>query len=172
MQRSAGADLTFEEILSSIASHTLFVTTHPSRRIRASGTVTGLHTEDPMPAQRLKEFLDREGVRYVSILHSAAYTAQEVAQTAHISGDEMAKCVMINVDGKMAMAVLPASCQVDFGLLREALGADHVTLAHERDFSELFPQCELGAMPPFGNLYGMPVYAAQKLAEDDAIAFN
>jgi Ala-tRNA(Pro) deacylase len=125
-----------------------------------------------MPVQRLKEFLDREGVRYVSILHSTAYTAQEVAQTAHISGDEMAKCVMIKVDGKMAMAVLPASYQVDFGLLREAIGADHVTLAHEREFAELFPQCELGAMPPFGNLYGMPVYVAVKLSEDESIAFN
>jgi Ala-tRNA(Pro) deacylase len=125
-----------------------------------------------MPVQRLKEFLDREGVKYVSILHSTAYTAQEVAQTAHIPGDEMAKCVMIKVDGKMAMAVLPASCQVDFGLLREAIGADHVTLAHERDFADLFPQCELGAMPPFGNLYGLPVYVAQKLAQDEVIAFN
>ncbi len=125
-----------------------------------------------MPVQRLKEFLDREGVRYVSILHSTAYTAQEVAQTAHISGDEMAKCVMIKVDGKMAMAVLPASYQVDFGLLREAIGADHVTLAHEREFIELFPQCELGAMPPFGNLYGMPVYVAVKLSDDESIAFN
>ncbi len=125
-----------------------------------------------MPVQRLKEFLDRESVRFVSILHSTAYTSQEIAQTAHISGDEMAKCVMINIDGKMAMTVLPASCQVDFGLLREAIGADHVTLAHERDFAELFPQCELGAMPPFGNLYGMPVYVAQKLTEDDVIAFN
>ena len=125
-----------------------------------------------MPVQRLKEFLDREGVKYVSILHSTAYTAQEVAQSAHIPGDEMAKCVMIKVDGKMAMAVLPASYQVDFGLLREAIGADHVTLAREREFADLFPQCELGAMPPFGNLYGMPVYVAQKLTEDDAIAFN
>ncbi|MBE0642524.1 MAG: YbaK/EbsC family protein [Bacteroidetes bacterium] len=125
-----------------------------------------------MPVQRLKEFLDREGVKYVSILHSAAYTAQEVAQTAHISGDEMAKCVMIKIDGKVAMAVLPASYQVDFGLLREAIGADHVTLAHEREFSDMFPQCELGAMPPFGNLYGMPVYVAKRLTEDETIAFN
>lgn len=125
-----------------------------------------------MPVQRLKESLDREGIKYVSILHSPAYTAQEVAQSAHIPGDEMAKCVMIKVDGKMAMAVLPASYQVDFGLLREAIGADHVTLARERDFENLFPQCELGAMPPFGNLYGMPVYVAQKLTEDDVISFN
>ncbi len=125
-----------------------------------------------MPVQRLKEFLDREGVKYVSILHSAAYTAQEVAQTAHIPGNEMAKCVIIKIDGKMAMTVLPASYQVDFGLLREAIGADHVTLAHEREFSDLFPQCELGAMPPFGNLYGMPVYVARTLTEDDTIAFN
>lgn len=125
-----------------------------------------------MPVQRLKEFLDREGIKYVSILHSTAYTAQEVAQSAHIPGDEMAKCVMIKVDGKMAMAVLPASYQVDFGLLREAIGADHVTLAREREFADLFPQCELGAMPPFGNLYGMPVYVAQTLTEDDTIAFN
>lgn len=125
-----------------------------------------------MPVQRLKEFLDREGVKYVSILHSTAYTAQEVAQTAHISGDEMAKCVMIKIDGTMAMAVLPASFQVDFGVLREALGVDKVTLARENEFAELFPHCELGAMPPFGNLYDLPVYVAASISKNDSIAFN
>jgi Ala-tRNA(Pro) deacylase len=128
--------------------------------------------EAAMPVQRLREFLDRENVRYVSILHSTAFTAQEVAQSAHIPGNEMAKCVMIKMDGKMAMAVLPASFQVDFALLREAIGAEQVVLAKEREFSDLFPQCEPGAMPPFGNLYDIPVFVARSLTESESIAFN
>jgi len=125
-----------------------------------------------MPQQRLKEYLDREGVRYVSIVHSPAFTAQEVAASAHIPGKILAKTVMVNVDGKLAMAVVPASYAVDFDLLQGSIGAGNVTLAHENDFEERFPDCELGAMPPFGNLYDMPVYVSRTLAENDEIAFN
>jgi Ala-tRNA(Pro) deacylase len=129
-----------------------------------------------MPVKKLKDFLDKNGVKYVSITHSPAFTAQEIAQeiaaSAHIPGKELAKTVMVKLDGEMAMAVLPASFRVDFGLLKKAAGAKKAELAGEDEFKGAFPECELGAMPPFGNLYGMPVYASEALAEDEEIAFN
>jgi len=125
-----------------------------------------------MPVTRLKQFLDDHGVRYVTVLHSAAFTAQEVAASAHISGKELAKTVMIKLNGKLAMAVLPASSQIDLDLLARVAGVDDVRLAAESEFAKTFPGCELGAMPPFGNLYGMDVYVAESLAEDEEIAFN
>ena len=125
-----------------------------------------------MPIKKLKAFLDEHNIRYVSISHSTAYTAQEIAASAHIPGKELAKTVMIKVDGRMAMAVLPASYQVDFDLLKTAIGAQEVELATEEEFKDLFPECAVGAMPPFGNLYGMDVFMAASLAEDEEIAFN
>jgi len=125
-----------------------------------------------MPVQKLREFLDSHNVKYVSIKHSPAYTAQEVAASAHVPGKELAKTVMIKMDGKMAMAVLPASYHVDMDQLKQAAQASTVGLASEQEFKDLFPDCEVGAMPPFGNLYGMEVFASNVLAEDDEIAFN
>jgi len=125
-----------------------------------------------MPVTKLKEFLDRENVKYVSIRHSPAFTAQEIAASAHIPGKELAKTVMVKIDGQMAMVVLPASYRINFELLAEALGAKRVELATEGEFRKLFPDCELGAMPPFGNLYGMDVYVAEVLTDDREIAFN
>jgi Ala-tRNA(Pro) deacylase len=125
-----------------------------------------------MPVKRLKEFLDSNNIQYVTISHSPAYTAQAIAASAHVSGKELAKTVMVKVDGRMAMAVLPASYQVDFALMKEAVGAKQLELATEAEFKDLFSECEVGAMPPFGNLYDMQVFAAAKLAEDDEIAFN
>jgi Ala-tRNA(Pro) deacylase len=125
-----------------------------------------------MPANKLKEFLDSQKVKYVTIGHSPAYTAQEVAASAHVRGKELAKTVMVTLDGAMAMVVLPASRKVGFDLLREISGAENVQLASERAFSDVFPGCEVGAMPPFGNLYGMNVYASKLLEEDEEIVFN
>ncbi len=125
-----------------------------------------------MPEKKLKDFLSREKVKYISIYHSPAYTAQEIAALAHIPGKELAKTVMVKLDGKMAMAVLPASYRVDLDLLKQASGARKAELASEEEFQNCFPDCEVGAMPPFGNLYGVKVYAAQSLAEDETIAFN
>ncbi|MCS6830184.1 MAG: YbaK/EbsC family protein [Armatimonadota bacterium] len=125
-----------------------------------------------MPARKLKEFLDSHGVKYVSITHSRAYTAQEVAASAHIRGKEFAKTVMVKLDGKMAMAVLPATRKVDLDALKQASGAQRAELATEQEFQYMFPECETGAMPPFGNLYGMEVYADASLTEDEEIAFN
>jgi Ala-tRNA(Pro) deacylase len=125
-----------------------------------------------MPLKRLLEFLDNHGVKYVTIRHSPAFTAQEIAQSAHIRGQELAKTVMVKIDGTMAMAVLPASQKVDLELLREAAGAKKVELAREAEFQARFPGCEPGAMPPFGNLYEMAVYVADALTGDREIAFN
>lgn len=125
-----------------------------------------------MPTCKVKAFLDGHGVKYITLQHSAAYTAQEIAARAHIPGKELAKTVMVKLDGRMAMAVLPASCRVDFSTLARTTGSEKAELAGEAEFKNLFPECELGAMPPFGNLYGMEVYVARRLAEDEEIAFN
>jgi len=125
-----------------------------------------------MPMSRLKHCLDDHKVKYVIIKHSLAYTAREIAESAHIQGQELAKTVMVNIDGKMAMAVLPASEKVNLSLLKQAAEASKVRLAREDEFRDKFPECELGAMPPFGNLYGMEVFAAETLAADEEIAFN
>jgi Ala-tRNA(Pro) deacylase len=125
-----------------------------------------------MPVKKLKEFLDANGVKYLTISHSKAFTAQEVAASAHIKGKDLAKTVIVKVDGKMAMVVVPASFNVDLSLLRETVGGAHVQLASEAEFRPVFPDCETGAMPPFGNLYGMDVFVAARLTEDEEIAFN
>lgn len=125
-----------------------------------------------MPTKRLKEFLDSNDVKYVAIKHSEAYTAQEIAATAHIKGDEFAKTVILKIDGKMAMAVLPASYTINFLELDHLGLGNRVRLANEMEFSDKFPECEVGAMPPFGNLYNMPVYTAESLMKDEEIAFN
>ena len=125
-----------------------------------------------MPVQALREYLDYHLVKYVVIQHSPAYTMQEVASATHIPGQELAKTVIVEIDGRLAMAVLPASQKVELDQLRESLGAQRVTLAREDVFRDRFPECEPGAMPPFGNLYDMDVYVADSLAEDEEIAFN
>lgn len=125
-----------------------------------------------MACGKLKKYLDDNNVPYVTITHSQAFTAQQVAASAHIKGKEMAKTVIIKINDKIAMAVLPATYHVDFHLLKEITGNENVVLAHESEFKEIFEDCELGAMPPFGNLYNMDVYVAQSLTEDVEIAFN
>jgi Ala-tRNA(Pro) deacylase len=125
-----------------------------------------------MPVRKLKEFLDRENVKYVCITHSPAYTAQEVAQSAHITGKELAKTIILELDGEMAMAVLPANRKIVLQDLRELTGSDEVKFASEDEFRQKFPDCETGAMPPFGNLYGMDVYLAESLTQNQEIAFN
>ena len=124
-----------------------------------------------MPIQKLKDFLDKEGVKYISIRHSPAYTMPEIAARAHVPGKMVAKTVMVKVDGRLAMIVLPANRKVDLKAMRELTGAS-VRLATEEQFKNLFPECELGAMPPFGNLYGLDVYVSPELARQDEIAFN
>ena len=121
---------------------------------------------------KLQQFLDGSAAKYVTVKHSPAYTAQELASLAHVPGKEWAKTVMVKLDGKVAMAVVPASTRVVFDLLRASSGARAAELATEQEFKDLCPGCEVGAMPPFGNLFGMDVYVDESLAEDAEIAFN
>ena len=125
-----------------------------------------------MPASKLKEFLDSHNIKYTTIMHSTAYTAQEIAQLVHIKGRELAKTVIVKLDDRVTMAVLPASKRIDISLLENAAGAKAAALATEAEFRERFPECETGAMPPFGNLYGMPVFVDASLTRDAEIAFN
>ncbi len=125
-----------------------------------------------MPVTWLANYLGDEHIDYVTILHPTTFTAQETAASAHIPGIEFAKTVMVKIDSKLAMAVLPAHHKVDLGLLKQEAEANHVSLASEEEFRDLFPGCETGAMPPFGNLYGMDVYVEESLLEDSEITFN
>jgi Ala-tRNA(Pro) deacylase len=125
-----------------------------------------------MPVTKLREFLDNHDIKYVTVSHSKAFTAQEVAESAHISGKELAKTVIVKLDDTLAMAVLPASLIIDLDLLQRATGASQLTIATEGEFREVFPECETGAMPPFGNLYQMNTFVDQRLREDEEIAFN
>lgn len=125
-----------------------------------------------MPATRLKEFLDNEGVKYLQINHSPAYTAQEVARSLDVKGHMVAKTVIVFIEGKMAMAVMSANRSINFDHFRKEIGAKEIILAAEKEFRDVFPDCELGAMPPFGNLYGIEVYVDRHLMEEDDIFFN
>lgn len=139
-------------------------TTAQSRRLRRK--------EVTVPVNQLKDFLDRQKVKYVSISHSTAYTAQDIAALTHTPGKELAKTVIVRVDDALAMAVLPASFHVDLKALKAVADAKAVGLASEKEFTDRFPGCETGAMPPFGNLYNMAVYVDQSLTQDKEIAFN
>ena len=125
-----------------------------------------------MALASLTEYLDTHNIAYVVISHSPAYTAQGVAGLAHIPGKELAKTVIVKLDGKMAIAVIPAKFHIDLLLLRNATNAKSVALASEDEFKDRFPQCETGAMPPFGNLFSLDVLADDSLEKDKEIAFN
>jgi Ala-tRNA(Pro) deacylase len=122
--------------------------------------------------EKLKAYLDEKEVKYSTITHPQAYTAQGLAQAMHVPGREFAKSVLIKIDGKCALAVLPAVLNIDFNKIKHALGTDNVELANEDDIERCFPGCELGAMPPLGNLYDLPVFVARDLRDDEEIIFN
>ena len=125
-----------------------------------------------MPLSTIRDFLDSHNIRYLVISHSLAYTAQGIAALAHVSGRQLAKTVIVKVDGVLAMAVVPASVHVDVDQLERITGAQTVEIASEREFKNAFPDCETGAMPPFGNLYDMAVYVDPTLAKNEEITFN
>lgn len=125
-----------------------------------------------MPVMLLKKFLDENGVRYETRVHPTAYTAQEVAHAAHVPGKQLAKTVMVKLDGELAMAVLPANERVDLAALARESGHQTAELATEAEFGTRFPGCEVGSMPPFGNLWQIPVYASETLMEDEMITFS
>ncbi len=122
--------------------------------------------------RRLQEYLDSHHVHYEVLGHEAAYTAPEIAHTLHVSGKMFAKVVMVKADGRFVMVVLPSNWRIDFRRLTEELGALRVRLATEDEFIGLFPDCQIGTMPPFGNLYGMDVFVDQSLTEDEQIVFK
>lgn len=121
---------------------------------------------------RLEDYLRENGVPFEVQHHPRAITAQEVAATEHVPGKMLAKVVMVLVDGEMVMLSLPASYQVDLEKVGKVLGAEETRLAEEEEFEGTFPDCEVGAMPPFGNLYELPVYVEEALAEDETIFFR
>ena len=125
-----------------------------------------------MPLSSLREYLDKHSIHYSVIPHSPAFTAQGVARLTHTPGKELAKTVVIKKDGELVMAVLPASFHVDLELFKKSTNAKSVELASEAEFQDRFPECEAGAMPPFGNLYGLEVFAEEALLKDEEITFN
>jgi Ala-tRNA(Pro) deacylase len=122
--------------------------------------------------RRLKDYLDGQKVPYVVLAHQEAYTAPEIAQALHVPGRELAKVVMVRMGERFVMTVLPANWKVDLKRLKAVFGTSHVRLATEEEFKGLFPDCDLGAMPPFGNLYGLDVYADRSLTQDEEIVFQ
>jgi len=122
--------------------------------------------------ERLETLLREHRAPFEAQRHAQAFTAQEIAGSEHVPGKMFAKVVMVMADGRLVMLVLPAPHLVDYGKAKALLGAREVRLAEEGEFAATFPDCEVGAMPPFGNLYGLPTYVDKSLAEDDTIVFN
>lgn len=124
-----------------------------------------------MPAQRLRQFLNQEGVRYLVIQHPPAATAAEVAEATRIPGRCFAKTVVLAINGTLLLMVLPVMRQVPLPELGEYLDAEP-RLASEAEFRGSFPDCDLGTMPPFGHLFGLRTLCSNELAEQERIAFN
>jgi Ala-tRNA(Pro) deacylase len=122
--------------------------------------------------KKLKELLDEAKISYEVYNHALAYTAQEIAAKQHFSGREMAKVVMLSVDGNLVMGVITGSHKVSLNTVKASLGAREVKLATENEFISRFPECEIGAMPPFGNLFGLRVLVDPALEKDEYIYFN
>ena len=122
--------------------------------------------------KKLKAILDEAKVSYEVYNHALAYTAQEIAAKQHFPGDEMAKVVMIEADNDLAMGVIRGNDKISLNMVRDSLGARHARLATEDEFIARFPECEIGAMPPFGNLYGLKVFVDPALEHDEYIYFN
>jgi Ala-tRNA(Pro) deacylase len=122
--------------------------------------------------KKLKDYLEKNQVRYEVGYHERVYTSQEIAAAMHVPGKELTKVIMVKADGKMTMLVLPASYRVDTKKLKKVFQCKRLGIAKEKDFEELFPDCEIGAMPPFGNLYNLEVWVDQILTEDEFIVFQ
>src|SRR6056297_38581 len=125
-----------------------------------------------MPATKLKNLLEENNIKYITILHDPAYTAQEKAESAHVSGKDLAKTVLVKIDGVLSMVVLAANEKLNFPNFKKELDASKVSLSDEKNFMSSFPGCEPGAIPPFGNIYGMDVYISDALSRDREIVFN
>ncbi|MFI5181647.1 MAG: aminoacyl-tRNA deacylase [Thermoanaerobaculia bacterium] len=123
-------------------------------------------------SEKLTHFLEEQHVPFVTLPHARAYTAQEIAASVHVPGQEVAKTVIVKGDDKLFMAVVPATRRIELVLLKNALGVKKIRLASEAEFEGVFPECEVGAMPPFGNLYRIPVIVDESLKKDREIVFN
>ncbi len=121
---------------------------------------------------RVIEFLDESGVDYKVTEHPAAFTAQQMAAAEHEPGMYVAKPVIVKADGKYMMCVLAACYKIDLGALKKQLGAKSLELAEESEIGKIFPDCDLGAEPPFGNLYDLPTIMDKALEKDDHIKFQ
>ena len=121
---------------------------------------------------RVTEFLDKSAVPYQISEHPPTFTAQQMAAVEHEPGQFVAKPVIIKADGEYMMCVLSASYKIDLGELKDQLGANSVELAEETQIGKIFDDCELGAEPPFGNLYDMPTVMDKALESDDHITFQ
>jgi len=125
-----------------------------------------------MYGEKIRKYLDENDVHYEIIDHRVEYTAQRVAESIHIHGQEVAKTVIIKVDGELHMAVVSSSQMVDISFLQKIFGTKEIVLADEKDFEDIFPDCEVGAMPPFGNLYKMKMFISEKLSTQQEFVFN
>ena len=123
-------------------------------------------------ARKLRDFLDEQHAPYAVLQHEEKFTSPEIAQSLHVPGREMAKVVIVQADGRLVMAVLPSDRYIDLTRFADATHAEMVGLATEEDFRRAFPDCEVGAMPPFGNLYGVEVLVDEALTRDTEIAFE
>lgn len=127
--------------------------------------------KEPTALERMKALFEQEKIPYQLISHSEAHTAPELAASIHAPGREVAKVVIIQADGKYVMAVLPAHRQIHLTRFARVAGAERISLAEEGEIRKLFPDCEPGAIPPLGNLYGFPVYLEESLAQEPVIFF-
>ncbi|MBS0351458.1 MAG: YbaK/EbsC family protein [Proteobacteria bacterium] len=125
-----------------------------------------------MPSKNLTDFLNERKVHFTTVTHTPAYTAQEIAASAHIPGTKIAKSVVVRIDGKLCILVEPANCKVDLKALQTELGAHSVELAHEYEFEDSFPGCETGAVPPMGELFDVDVYVDDVIKYQDEIVFS
>ncbi len=123
-------------------------------------------------ANRLERLLEESGASFEVIDHPLAFTAQEEAAASHVAGRHWAKTVAILVEGEPALAVVPATRRLDLDKLRRIVGTEKVEIAREAEFQGLYPDCELGAMPPFGELYGQRTFIDEALREEERIAFH
>jgi len=121
--------------------------------------------------ERLEAYLREHQVPYMHQHHAQAFTAQKIAESEHIPGKMVAKTVIVLADNQLIALVLPASYQVDLNKVQAMLGARDIRLAHEAEFANIFPDCEVGTMPPFGNLYGIAVYLEKRLTEEETMVF-
>jgi len=123
-------------------------------------------------SKKLREFLEKEGVKFEHSTHPEVYTTQEVAAVEHERGRSVIKAVVVKADDMFVLAAVPAAFKVDTKALAKLLGAKKVSIAEEQEFANLFPDCEVGAMPPFGNLYDLPLWLDQRLTQCEYVVFN